>query len=1126
MRKYYFQIISIIILLLAPVAAKTQTTYASHSRLAEGNWYKIAISTDGMYQLTTADIAALNGCEINRIAIYASLSGMIPESRREQLTDDVQPVAISVVDQNGNGIFESDDYIVFYGESANIWRYNTRTQHFEYTPHAYANANYYYLTTNCLENDSRNRIATNNLTADGPLDITYYTAVALYHPENINTHGSGQIWVADKLTPSTNTRNYTLSLPSQPLNGNVVLRYGLANVSEHSGGQFTLRCGSNSQQEYMVNGVNYRTDNITLSNISSKDVQINLTYAPQSANADGYLDFLELNAQVPLTYQGGVLTLRNGTLPASGGNCKFVANGNMADGQIWDVTNPLQPSIVPTENNGNNRFTFVAPCSEARTFVAFTPNSLPHPGEINPIDNQDIHGTPVPDYVIVSHKDFTQQAEALADLHRMMEGLNVMVVTQEQVFNEFSSGKADPLAVRQMMRCLRAKDDEHVNPRYLLFFGKGTYDNRDIMGKHQRTVVTYQTPTSFDSEGSSFPSDDPAGYLNDSLIGIFEGKMSVSIGRLPAKTVAEAQHLVSKIERYMKRSDFEVESVRGDWRNYVTLLADDADPSCSSDTNFASDSEKMAQEIKRQYPHYNIDRIFADSYIQQSGADGSYYPDVNNALRQRINYGCLLLNYIGHGSSSYIGTERYMEFTDIEKYTNLHQLPLFITSTCSFGHYDLLDGICGAEAFLLADAAGIGVMSAARPIHHNHRFNTNCSLLALNPENTIGEALTKAKNITQVSHCIALFGDPALHLSVPKNNVVVTSVNNRAVDPSVTDSAQVLSRVTIEGEIRDKNGNIQPDFNGTIFPIVFDREVACRTLANDNDSTEVNFWQQKNMLYKGRETVTNGKFSYSFIIPRDVAYRYDFAKLSHYAQSDNDNATGQYGNLMFGGFNDEAELAEMHPQVQLFINDTNFRNGGITNETPTLYARLIDSVGINAAGSGLGHDITAIIDGNPYSTVTLNDYYEPSIRDSRNGEVYYTFGKLDEGEHSLTLKCWNIFNYSGSATIRFRVVNDRIGKVGQLSATPNPAHDRTLIRLEHNLTNNIGQATVSIYDIRGSLVRQFTPHIADNGCVLAIAWDFTADNGNKVGKGIYIVRADITTTNGERHTQTSKIVRN
>ena len=1123
------QLVVLAALLAMPSCASARQQYAEHSLLATGQWYKIPVATAGLYKVTTTEIPSLNGAQCADIALYGHTGGMLSANNTVTYTDDLAPVAIEVVDANQNGVFESEDYVLFYGEGASVWRFNTNSRLFEYRMHAYANFNYYYLTTSgtaTAPSPVGQHLVGQDYASISPCSyaINSHTGVALVHEDKINVNAGGQAWMDSKLTYSYNQRVCRFTFPTS--DATVHARYGLASVST-SNATFTVSSTGATQTHRFYSGEDYQTAYYTFDNVG-ETFSLTFTYTPQESSASGYFDFVELNGTQELQYTGGQSHFRNRLLPQGDTVCSFFFTGGVNGLKIWDVTDPCLPIAKKTASTSDGRHYFNAATDQARTFIAFTDADAVTPTGITALDNQDIHGATVPDYVIVTHADFLQQANELADLHRQQSELKVMVVTQEQVFNEFSSGKPDPIAIRRMLRCLRSKEPECDTPlpRYLLLFGKGTYDNRDILEAHQRTVVTYQTSTSFGDESSVYPSDDIYGYLDDNIIGDFEGNMSVSIGRLPAKTPAEASHMVDKINRYINRSDFASSTVRGDWRNYVALLADDADPSSPYDSVFTSDSEKTARDIKALYPHFNIDRIYADAFVQQSGADGSYYPDVNNALRQRINYGCLLLNYIGHGSSSYIGTERYMEFSDIEKYTNTDQLTFFVTSTCSFGRYDHLQDICGAEAFLLADAAGIGIISASRPIHHTQRFNTGVCLYALNPDNSVGDALRLAKNSSSASHSIALMGDPALHLSVPRNEVRVTHINQRAVDPMVTDSAEVLSRVTVEGDIVSPDGSLLSDFNGTIYPIVFDREVKCRTLANDNDSTEVNFVQQKNILYKGRDNVTNGHFSYSFIIPRDVAYSYDYAKLSHYASNGTDNATGQYNNIMFGGFNEDLVITEFHPTVELYINDTNFRNGGITNESPTLYARLSDSVGINAAGCGLGHDITAIIDGNPYSTITLNDFYEPDIEDSRQGEVRYTLGKLDNGPHTLTVKCWNIFNYSGSATVSFRVANDRTAEIGQFVAAPNPAHDRTLLRIEHNLTDQIATATLTIYDIRGRQLCHADLTPTDGSYVLAYPWNFTTDDGTALPKGIYVARCLITTTSGQTLSQNTKIVHN
>lgn len=1110
----------LLVFIIATAPQADAQTFIDHSRLAAGSWYRIPISQTGVYRLTVSEVPALNGANISRIALYGAPGGQLSTQLNDGQPDDLVPAAIEVVDANGNGTFDNNDYLLFYAEGPSVWRYSDGNQRFEYRHNTYATNNYYYLNADFSASATDAgllRVKASSATSTNQGELSTFTGVAVMHDDKINPNEGGEGWMADKFTNSMRERTYELVLPGIQTGATIMARYGLASSSSQRTG-FEMKYNSDARQHQLSMGDVYNTFIETFTPRTNSTIVLTCTFRPAESNAVGYIDFIELNALAPLAYPGGQWTVRNTQRLGSGNRCCFSASGSGADLKVWDVTNPAQPEALTVQNNGNG-FTFIAHTEEPGTYIAFKPSDARTPTGIARIENQDLHGAEVPDLVIVTHADFSDQAERLADLHRLHDGMTVLVATQEEVFNEFSSGRKDPVSIRQLARCMQAKGESNGHSiKYLLLFGKGTYDNRNLLGSDARTVVTYQTPPTTDFAGSAYPSDDIYGLLTSA------STLDISIGRLPAKNSAEARHLVDKIEGYMENKDLERSDIRGDWRNYVCLLSDDADPSSPGDTNFASSSEKTARLIKALHPQYNIDRIYADAYIQQSGVDGSYYPDVNNALRQRINYGCLLLNYIGHGSDQYIGTERYMLLSDIDRYTNTDRLTFFVTSTCSYGRYDKVDGVSGGEYFLLADAAGIGVVAAARPISHIQRFNTDVCLFALDPANTIGDALRLAKNNTPVSRCIALLGDPALRLSIPENEVVVTKINERTVDSARADSAEVLSRVTVEGEVRNTEGDLLTDFDGEVFPIVFDREVTCHTLANDNDSTEVEFKQQKNILYKGRTAVTGGRFRYSFIVPRDVSFRYDYAKLSHYAHSDIAQASGEYSNILFGGLDETVVIDEVHPHVSIYLNDSTFRNGGLTNETPTLHAYLTDSVGINAAGSGLGHDITAIIDGNSYNMVTLNDFFEPSIEDSRNGTVSYTLGKLDEGRHTLTLKCWNIFNFSGSATIEFCVVNDRNPRMANVCAAPNPASGHTTLRVEHNMGGTMKDCRIDIYNAMGALVRTFTPTPAEGSSVVAVDWDFTSDAGAGLSNGLYIMRVTATTADDEQIVETAKII--
>ncbi|MBQ0016371.1 MAG: type IX secretion system sortase PorU, partial [Bacteroidales bacterium] len=559
--------------------------------------------------------------------------------------------------------------------------------------------------------------------------------------------------------------------------------------------------------------------------------------------------------------------------------------------------------------------------------------------------------------------------------------------------------------------------------------------------------------------------------------------------------------------------------------NYVTLLADDADPSCLHDTTFTHSAEYLANTIKQKYPHINIDKIYADAYVEQSGAIGSFYPDANNAIKKRMDYGCLLFNYIGHGSLQYIGTERYVTETEVSNYTNHQQHTILVTSTCTYGKYDIPGETCGAEMWLHAQGGAIASLSPARPISHNESFNTMLCSLLTGGQVRIGDALRNAKNAYNVSHSITLLGDPALMPSVPQYNAVVTAINNRPVTDSVADSVMVLSEVVVEGEIRQDSLCVS-NFNGTLFASVYDRESKALTLGNDNEDSEVQFSQQKSLLYKGSTTIANGKFQYRFIVPRDVAYNYEQGKISHYARStDGTDASGVYQNIYFGGFDTTLTISEFRPQIRLYMGDTLFRDGGLTDDSPTLIALISDSVGINAVGSGIGHDITAVIDNKPNTLVVLNDFYEPDITNSHNGQLRYAFDNLEQGYHSITFKAWNIYNYSNSATIHFIVTGQPSSGDVSFFAYPNPASTNTQLRIELSDTQKLSSAEISIYSYTGTLVTTLHPTINNDSYVVGpCSWNLTNAVGAMLHSGIYIARMILTTTDGETISKQCKIV--
>lgn len=1079
------------------------TVAQSQSVLSTGRWWRLSVSEEGVYGITPRDIPALLGVNIDSIAVYGRDGAMLSTENHLTSTADLQSLHVDIRDRNGNHRFDADDELLFFGEGAGGWGYDNELKRWTFTPHAYANENCYYLTVNATETT---RIATVPA-VEADTVMSTHTVVARRDNDLVNIYQSGQVWLGEKFSTSQPQRSVEVRLPGSGIS-DVKVRYAVASLSTAQA-TFTFNTSGLSRQETTNEYSPYRTaiDRITT---NQSAYTFNIRFSPSENAGLGYLDFIELNAYATLAYSGGQALVRNDR--HLGSTARFTMSG-LNSARVWEVTNHEDVREMEVSSNGWSDNTL-----KARKYVVFDEYSYLTPSDIAEIENQNLHGAPQADMVIVTLEAYRSQAERLAGLHEVFDGLTTLVVSDQEVFNEYSSGKKDPMAIRSLLRDLKSRYTSRP-PRYLALFGKGTYDNRNLLGDNTPTMVTYETPYSFDSEGASYASDDMLGYLSPYGHGSSTETLEVSVGRLPAKNESEATLLVDKVERYLTRVDLEDETNRGDWRNYVALLADDADPGRSGDTIFAHSSETIAKALKTTMPQINIDRLYADAYHQESGSIGSYYPDLNNALRQRINYGCLLLNYIGHGSAAYIGTERFIEPSHIANYTNGDRMPFFVTSTCSYGRFDQVGEQCGAELCVLAPSAMIGVISATRPISHIERFNRDVVLFALDPANTVGDALRMAKNRTSTSMAICLLGDPALRLSQPSNRVKVTHINADPVDDINDVQADVLSRVTVRGEIQDSNGVRIDDFNGTVYPIVFDREMRSSTLANDNPGTEVAFWQQKTVLYRGSHEVKNGCFEYSFLVPRDVSYQYAYAKLSHYAKSASEHATGSFTHLKLGGMSDTVIDANLAPDIRLYIGDTNFHAGGLTGPSPTLVALLSDSAGINV-GTGLGHDITAVLDGNPNGLIVLNDLYQPDITDSRSGSVAYTLRDLAPGRHTVTVKAWNIFGVSSTASIPFVVRGADTLCFSNLDAIPNPSSTRMTLSLRVNVPDAIASAELEIYNSRGQMAYRCTPTVSAEGFIVGpVVWDVSA-----VPPGLYLARMVVTDTDGETHQATTKCI--
>jgi len=391
----------------------------------------------------------------------------------------------------------------------------------------------------------------------------------------------------------------------------------------------------------------------------------------------------------------------------------------------------------------------------------------------------------------------------------------------------------------------------------------------------------------------------------------------------------------------------------------------------------------------------------------------------------------------------------------------------------------------------------------------------------------MGDLLVAAKeNMGSYSniHAFVLLGDPALEMAYPNLQVVTSSITT-GDGKAVHDTLKALQVVTISGEIHDHSGNLESGFNGTVFPTVYDKASEIWTLANQGPGQPVKFYLRKNPVYKGKVEVVNGQFSFSFIVPKDIAYQFGQGRISYYARSASTDANGYDNDIQVGGYNNQAPVDTEGPELSLFFNDRNFRNGGITGPVPVLLADVSDTSGINTVGNGIGHDITAVLDNKTTSPMILNDYYVSDLNTYKSGEIAYPLSHLADGSHTITMKVWDVYNNSSEATLDFVVVSSAEFALEKVMNYPNPMVDHTTFSWQTNQVDQPLEVEVRIFTLGGDLIKVLREHYTGTGFrTVNLAWDGTQDDGRKISSGMYVYEVQLFIADGTAKQKTSKLV--
>ncbi len=1106
-------------------------SYKQNSVLSSSNWFKIKIDKTGMYKLTYNDLINIGISNPENIRVYGNGGDMLPIKNSDFRFDDLVENPIDM-EKGSDGIFNQGDYILFYAKGPIEWKYNEIEQIFTQSLNMYSDYAYYFLTSD-LGYGKKITIETVP-SASITNNVNSYDDYAFHEENDTNLVRSGRIWFGETFNNQT-SYNFSLLFPNRDVSEPVKIKTHVAAFSSnlYPDSYFKLTADNIDIQTISIAGFNTggshhpaAADNSSTSFFSNpnQNLNIGIKFFGSASSSRGWLDYFLLNVRQHLSMNGSQMNFRDIISIGSGNISQFTLSNAAQNTKIWDVSNISNIKQISTQYS-NNKLNFKVSTDTLREFIAFTGDEMYSPitqgDDVGKIENQNLHALNFYDLIIVTHPDFKSYADELADLHRNNDKLKVLMITTEQVYNEFSSGNPDVCAIRDFVKMFydRASTQDQM-PKYLLLFGDGSYNNKSQSAENSNYILTYQSEESL-STTQSFVTDDFYAMLDNDEGGSI-GAVDIGVGRLPVQTDDEAQAVVNKIKNYIN-----VETL-GDWRNSICFIADDAD---GNQSEHMFDADQLSKTISSNHPSFNIDKIYLDAYSQISTPLGQRYPDVNKAINNKMKNGALIVDYIGHGNPKIFTHEEVIAVNDVVSWTNFNHLPLFMTATCEGGRFDDYGRTSiGELIFLNPNGGGIALLTTSRVVSSgpNYELNKNfinCvfnkdlrlgDIVRLTKLNTGSEASTNKRNFT-------LLGDPALKLAVPQYEVVTSKINDKPVTQSA-DTLNALSKVTIQGFIQDDTGNKLTDFTGLITPTILDKPVNKTTLSNDG-ATPLNYTEQKNILYKGKASVNNGNFTFSFIVPKDISYNFGNGKISYYAYNSDIDAAGFSNDIIIGGSTDTAFIDNIGPKINIYMNDSNFVFNGITDEKPKLLAIVSDSTGINTVGNGIGHDITAVLDDNQNQQIILNDYYQADVDSYQKGKIEYPFSNLDEGHHKIKLKVWDIYNNSSESYIEFNVAKSENLVLEHVYNYPNPFTTSTSFLIEHNQAYADLDIIVQIFTVTGKIIKTIeTQSMSDGYRINPIPWDGLDEYGDKIARGVYIYRVKVRSDNGKTANKFSKLV--
>lgn len=1093
----------------------------SSTVLSEGTWYKFSVDTTGVFRIDANLLQQIGISTGNlnpkKIHIYGNGGNLLPEVNSDFRYEDLQENAIYVEGED-DGVFNASDFILFYAKGPHDWIVNPAANSAIHRQNIYSDKAYYFIKVD--DTDGKRVAPATPIIGTAGVQINTFDDYTFYEKEEVNLFAAGRQWFGEDFSIE-NERTFNIPFNGLDITQNITVKVRGVAISSLTSSMDVI---VNGQNLYTLSFPSVNPSGLTLAFASDETANFitntdNITVTIRYNNngnpsAKAYLDYIEVKGVKNLTAGQNQFSFRSFEAANATGIVEYQIGNASNIFQLWDVTDPINPASIDNQGAGAD-FVFKENGGTLREYIVvnqsdfYTPEASPN----GLVPNQNLHALQDINYLILTNAELSAEAQRLADYHETNSGYTSKVVIVDEIYNEFSSGSKDITGIRDFLRRIyETNTTADKKLKYVCFFGDSSYDYKDRLISNNNIVPVYESLESFNLANS---------YVSDDYFVMFdpvEGGMlsahtvDVATGRIPVSTIQEAKEIIDKILSYYGEQSL------GNWRNVITLLSDDIDE--TTDIPIQIGVEQIADEIKVNKPVFNINKIYADAFTQQTSSGGERYPDVNNAITNSIERGTLVLDYFGHGGEDGFASERILERPQIQSFLNENTLPLLITITCEFTRFDNPNRETAGElTFKNTQGGAVSMVTTTREVFISvgQDFNEDLIriLLEFNGEDlTIAESLSKAKNefANFQKFFIYYLGDPAMRLAIPDPNVRITKMNGVDITQSL-DTLKALSRVSFEGVVTDNANQVLTDFNGTLSTTVYDKPIDKTTLDNDGFGEFLTFDSQESKLFTGKATVENGTFSFDFIVPKDVRIAYGKGKLSFYATDQTIDKSGYNLDVVVGGINENAPVDDVGPEIKLFMNDESFIDGGNTNTSPNLIAVLSDESGINTSVTAVDHDIVAILDGDESNPIVLNDFYETELNDFTKGRVTYKLRNLEVGPHTLKLKAWDTYNNSSEATLNFVVVSDAILNLENVLNYPNPFVNYTEFWFNHNKPNEPLEVQVQVFTVSGKLIKTINQNVQTTGNLSRnITWNGLDDFGNKIGKGVYVYKLIVKST--------------